>query len=158
MKDTFLIITTVPKSLTFYKGQVQVLKSKYNIEIVSSPGQKLDAFSELEGVRVHPVLMKREISIFYDLVSLYKLFKLIKKIKPKAVHTSTPKAGFLGTLAAFLNRTPVRIYFVLGLRYEGIHGMKRKFLMLMERLSCRLSSHVFAVSHGIKKTLVADKI
>lgn len=158
MKDTFLIITTVPKSLTFYKGQVQVLKSKYNIEVISSPGQKLDAFGELEDVRIHPVLMKREISIFSDLVSLYKLFKLIKKIKPKAVHTSTPKAGFLGTLAAFLNKTPVRIYFVLGLRYEGIRGLKKKFLMLMESLSCRLSTHVFAVSHGIKKTLIENKI
>src|SRR5690606_6849592 len=119
MKDTFLIITTVPQSLNFYKGQVQVLKNKYHIEVASSPGQRLDTFGKVEDVPVHHVPMKREISIFSDLLSLYRLFKLIKKTKPKVVHASTPKAGFLGMLAAFFNRTPVRIYFVLGLRYEG---------------------------------------
>src|SRR5690606_20645285 len=158
MKDTFLLITTVPQSLNFYKGQVQVLKSKYHIEVASSPGQRLDTFGELEEVPIHPVPMKREISILSDLVSLYRLFKLIKKVKPKVVHTSTPKAGFLGTLAAFLNRTPVRIYFVLGLRYEGTQGFKRKFLMQMESLSCKLATHVFAVSKGTKKTLLEEEI
>jgi len=158
MKDTFLIITTVPQSLNFYQGQVQVLKTKYHIEVASSPGQRLDTFGELEEVPINPVPMKREISIFSDLLSLYRLFKLIKKIKPKVVHASTPKAGFLGMLAAYLNRTPVRIYFVLGLRYEGTSGFKRKFLMWMESLSCKLSTHVFAVSKGTKKTLLEQKI
>src|SRR5690606_37426114 len=158
MKDTFLLITTVPQSLNFYKGQVQVLKSKYHIEVVSSPGQRLDTFGELEEVPIHPLPMKREISIFSDLISLFRLYILIKKIKPKAVHASTPKAGFLGMLSAFLNRTPVRIYFVLGLRYEGTRGVKRRFLMFIESLSCKLATHVFAVSNGTKKTLKEDKI
>src|SRR5690606_26375640 len=158
MKDTFLLITTVPQSLNFYKGQVQVLKTKYHIEVASSPGQRLDTFGELEEVPIHQVPMKREISIFSDLVSLYRLFKLIKKVRPKVVHASTPKAGFLGMLAAFLNRTPVRIYFVLGLRYEGTKGFKRKFLMQIERLSCKLATDVFSVSKGTKKTLVEEGI
>lgn len=158
MKDTFLIITTVPKSLTFFKGQVHVLKGKYNIEVVSSPGQRLDDFGELEKVPVHEIPMKREISLFSDVISLWKLFKLIRKRKPKAVHASTPKGGFLGMLATYLNQTPVRIYFVHGLRYQGAKGFKRSFLMRMEYLSCKLATHIFAVSNGIKKTLIEDRI
>ncbi|HLV62937.1 glycosyltransferase family 4 protein [Galbibacter sp.] len=158
MKDIFLLITTVPQSLNFYKGQVQVLKSKYHIEVASSPGQRLDSFGEVEDVPVHSVPMKREISIFSDLQSLYRLYRLIKKLKPKVVHASTPKAGFLGMLAAYLNKTPVRIYFVLGLRYEGTKGFKRRFLMWMESLSCKLATHVFAVSKGTRKTLLDEKI
>lgn len=157
MKDSFLIVTTVPMSLTFFKGQVQVLKSKYHIEIASSPGEKLDAFGQLEEVATHGIPMKREISIFSDLVSLVRLSNLIGKLKPKIVHASTPKGGFLGMLAAYMNNTPVRIYFVLGLRYEGVKGLKRSFLKLMEKMSCRLATHVFAVSHGTKKTLMEEK-
>lgn len=158
MKDTFLLITTVPQSLNFYKGQVQVLKTKYHIEVASSPGQRLDTFGELEDVSIHPIPMKREISILSDLISLYRLFKLIRRIRPKLVHASTPKAGFLAMLAAFLNRTSVRIYFVHGLRYEGTQGFKRKFLIHMESLSCKLATHVFAVSQGLKKTLLEKRI
>src|SRR5690606_21290072 len=146
------------QSLSFYTGQVQVLKSKYHIEVTSSPGQKLVDFGKREEVPTNPVPMKREISIFSDLVSLYRLYKLIKKLKPKVVHASTPKAGLLGMFAAFLNRTPVRIYFVHGLRYEGTKGLKRRLLIQMETLSCKLATHVFAVSNGTKKTLKEDKI
>lgn len=158
MKDTLLLVTTVPMSLTFFKGQVQVLKKEYNIEVVSSPGEKLDTFGSLEDVPTHGIPMKREISIFSDLRSLFRLTRLIRKIKPKIVHASTPKGGFLGMFAAYINRTPVRIYYVLGLRYEGTKGLKRKFLRLMEVLCCKLATDVFAVSHGTKKTLIVDNI
>lgn len=158
MKATFLIITTVPQSLNFFKGQVQVLKNKYHIEVASSPGERLHTFGELEKVPVYEIPMKREISLFSDVVSLWRLFNLIRNRKPKVVHASTPKGGFLGMLAAYFNRTPVRIYFVLGLRYEGTKGFKRRFLMKMEGISCALATHVFAVSHGIKKTLQSENI
>jgi len=46
--------------------------------------------------------MGREISFLDDLVSIYKLFRLIKKEKPDIVHTHTAKAGTIGRLAAWL--------------------------------------------------------
>ena len=157
-KSKFIIITTIPLSLGFFKGQIQVLKKKFNVELVSSSGSKLDEICRTEKVIGHPIEMAREISIIKDIFSLLKLIKLFIKTKPNVVHGSTPKAGLLSMFAALLTNVPVRIYYVHGLRYEGSLGLKKKILILMERLSCYFATDIYAVSHGIKELLKADGI
>jgi len=66
MKKKFLILTTVPMSLFFFKGQVGVLKSAFDIEVVSSPGDGLHRFCKSENVLGHPVKIFREISLIND--------------------------------------------------------------------------------------------
>ena len=61
-------------------------------------------------------------------------------------------------IAAWLCRVPTRIYYVHGLRYQGVVGFKKKLLMAMERVSCKLATSVYAVSHGVKEVMHEDKI
>jgi glycosyltransferase involved in cell wall biosynthesis len=158
-KEKFLIVTTIPASLYFFKGQVGILKSEFDIEVASGPGHGLEDFCEIESVKGHRIpKMKREISLFFDILSLINLIKLIKKIKPKVVHGNTPKGSFLSMIAAKITKTPVRIYCVHGLRYQGAKGMKRKLLMFLEKISCSLATHVFSVSFGVLKIMKEDGI
>jgi glycosyltransferase involved in cell wall biosynthesis len=158
MKNKFIIVTTIPISLGFFKGQIKVLKTSFEISLISSPGILLDDICEKEKVFGYPVAIKREISIFKDFISLFKLIKLFYSIKPKVVHGSTPKAGLLSMIAAWVNNVPTRIYYVHGLRYQGAKGFKRRILILMEKLSCFFSSHVYAVGFGVKDLLGKDGI
>jgi len=158
MKNKFFIMTTIPLSLMFFKGQVGVLKKKFDIEIISSSGELLDKFRENEKVKTYPIEMKREIAFFNDLVSLFKLVKLFIKTKPKIVHSSTPKAGLLGMVASWITKVPIRIYYIHGLRYQGAEGIKRKILLTMEKLTCRFATDIFSVSFGVKDILEKDKI
>ena len=157
-KDKFLIVTTVPGSLHFFKGQVGVLKSKFDISVVSSPLSGLKQFSELEKVKAHEINMSREISAFKDFKSLLKFIKLFIKIKPKIVHGNTPKGALLSMIAGWLTRVPCRIYCVHGLRYQGSTGLKRRLLIGMEYIACSLATNVYSVSFGVKKALVEDGI
>lgn len=157
-KKKLIIITTIPASFHFFKGQIRVLKKGFDIEFVSSPGDKLDYFSNLEGVASHGIPMNREISVFQDFVSLFKLIKLFKKIKPDVIHGNTPKGGLLSMIAGWLVGVEHRIYCVHGLRYEGAKGFKRKLLINMERMACKLATDVFTVSFGVQKTLKEDGI
>ena len=158
VKPKFLIITTIPLSLGFFRGQIQVLKSTFKIELVSSAGILLDSICRDEAVKGHVIEMRREISFFNDLKSLVKLIKLFLRLKPSVIHGSTPKAGLLSMIAGWLAKVPNRIYYVHGLRYQGSKGFKNKILKNMERLSCLFATQVFVVSKGVKQTLIADKI
>lgn len=158
MKRKFIIITTVPISLGFFKGQLQVLKSTFDVEVISSPGEMLDEICRKEQVKGRAVTMKREINVFYDVVSLIKLAMLFAKLKPEIVHGSTPKAGLLSMIASWANRVPIRIYYIHGLRYQGFKGIKRRLLMYMEKLSCFFATHVYAVSYGVKEIVAQEKI
>jgi glycosyltransferase involved in cell wall biosynthesis len=158
MKDLFYIITTVPVSLVFFSGQVQILKSKFDVEVVSSSGEFLTEFSNTETVKSHVVEMERDISIIKDLKSLFEMIRLFSRKKPSFIHGNTPKAGLISMISGWLTGVPRRIYYIHGLRYQGAIGLKKLLLMVMEKVSCRLATHVFAVSQGVKDTLYNDNI
>ncbi len=158
MKKKFIIVTTVSDSLPFFKGQVNILKEYFNVELVSSAGNYMDEMCSLHNVAGHKLDMKREISIFNDFFSLIKLIVLFFKIKPYIVHGNTPKASLLSMIAAWITRVPKRIYYVHGLRYYGEVGIKRKLLMFLEKVSCYFATHIVAVSEGVKEGLKKDNL
>jgi len=158
MKKKLVIITTVPISLKFFKGQIGVLKDSFDIELISSPGPELEAIGISEGVKVHAVPMKRDVSIVSDIISVFVLARVLSKIKPDMVHGSTPKAGLLSMLVSFVLRIKVRVYYVHGLRYDGLSGKKKSLIKNLERVSCKRATHVYAVSFGVREHLQNDKI
>ena len=61
--------------------------------------EKLDA----AGIRTISVeTLGRDVKIFSDLISFFKIFQIIKKEKPDIVHTHSPKAGGLSLFAVFV--------------------------------------------------------
>ena len=125
---------------------------------VSSDPDNLKLFAEEEGIRYMHIPMKREISLFADISSLFRWIWLLLKERPYIVHGNTPKASLLSIVAAWLTRRPVRIYMCHGLRYQGTQGRLRKLLMTMEKITCSCATHVISVSKGVADIMVADKL
>ncbi|MCX2481810.1 glycosyltransferase family 4 protein [Pedobacter sp. MC2016-15] len=152
-------ITTIPLSLeVLLKGQLKYLSQYYDVLAVSSPGDKLEIVKEREGVKVSVVKMEREISLFKDIISLWKLFRLFKLERPNIVHSNTPKSSLLSMVAAYLSGVPFRIYTVTGLRFETEEGIKKSILIAMERLTCFFSTHVVAESLGVQMMIAEYKL
>lgn len=123
---------------------------------ISSEPDELKQFSEEEGIRCKHIPMKREISLFADLMSLLRWIWLLLKERPYIVHGNTPKASLLSMVAAWITRRPVRIYMCHGLRYQGTQGKFRKLLMMMEKISCSCATHVISVSKGVADVMIQD--
>ena len=157
-KNKFFIVTTIPVSLSFFRGQLHFLSQEFDVCAISSQPENLLNFGRKEGIRTYCVPMRREISIWKDLVSLFYLIFFFVRERPKVVHGNTPKASLLSMLAAKLTGIPVRIYMCHGLRYQGCVGIMRKILMCMERISCFCATNVIAVSQGVERTLILDRI
>lgn len=157
MKKLF-IVTTIPVSLYFFKGQLRFLSNSFNITAISSQPDLLYKFGKKEGVNVYSIPMKRSISIFWDFFCLVLFIKLFLKDKPYIVHGNTPKAAMLSMLAAKITRVPVRIYMCHGLRYQGARGKMRKLLLVMEKITCSCATKVLCVNKGVKETLEIDNI
>ncbi|MEQ8846550.1 glycosyltransferase family 4 protein [Botrimarina sp.] len=146
---------TSTASLMLLRGQLARMRQEgYEVTLVSSPGDGLDAFCESEGVAYRTAPMKREISPLADLVSLLHLTWLFVRLRPTIVNSSTPKAGLLGTLAATLALAPGRVYVLRGLRLETTRGFKRRVLWLCEWLACRLANRVVCISPSLREVAV----
>ncbi|GEQ07933.1 glycosyltransferase family 4 protein [Staphylococcus sp. EG-SA-6] len=145
-------LVTVSKSITLMKGQIEYLRDKgLDVHVVSSKGPEQNTYS---SDITHVVNMEREISLKNDLKSLFNMIKLFKKERPYIVNSGTPKAGLIGTLAAFITRRPVRIYTVRGLRLETVTGLKYKILYAMEKLAMHCSTDIIAISDSLKDKIV----
>lgn len=145
-------LVTVSRSINLMKGQIEYLRRKgLDVHIVSSKGPEQNTYS---SDITHVVNMEREISLKNDLKSLFNMIKLFLKEKPYIVNSGTPKAGLVGTLAAFITRRPVRIYTVRGLRLETVIGLKYKVLYAMEKLTMFCATDIIAVSESLKSKIV----
>lgn len=150
MKKKIIRITTVPASLgILLKGQLKYLNDHYEVIGVSSSGSQLKDVQQNEGIDTHVVEMTRTISPFKDLISLYKLYKLIKKEKPFIVHTHTPKAGTLGMIAARLARVPNRLHTIAGLPLLEATGAKRTLLNVVEKITYANATLILPNSFGL---------
>lgn len=147
-------VTTVPTSLaTFCKDMLRELSERYEVVAVSSPLPELDKVSIEEGVRVEAVEMKRQIAPFSDLRSLWKMYRLMRRERPWLVHSMTPKAGLLSMIAAWMARVPNRVHTFTGLIWPTSTGIKRRILILMDKLLCACATKIIPEGNGVKRDL-----
>ena len=111
----------------------------------------LDEFARTEGVTPHRVRLTRSPHPLRDALALVDLLRLIRRVRPDLVNVSTPKAGLLGGLAAWLSRVRVRVYVVRGLRFEIVTGWPGRVLRLFESLAMRASTHVVFNSRSLRR-------
>ncbi len=155
-RNTLLLAVTSPLSWTFYRGLISHLhEAGFEPVLLSSPGPGLHSASEQEGVTGVAVPIEREIAPLKDLVSLWKLYRTIRRIGPDVVDASTPKAGLLVTVAACLARVPCRVYSLHGLRIETATGLKRAVLRWTERIAVACSHRVFCLSPSLRDRAIA---
>ncbi len=150
-KTVVLFVTAESTALTFYRGYLSYLADRgWNVVIgANSSSGRLRMMAEEEGARFIHVDWKREPALFSDIYWLFKVAWILRKLRPNAVVSATPKAGLIGTLAAILARVPVRIYQLWGLRLETTKGLFRAFLMMLEWLTARAATQVVANSRSL---------
>jgi glycosyltransferase involved in cell wall biosynthesis len=152
-------VMTHPGSLIFLRGQASFIQDRgFVIHAITSPGPELASFREKEGAVIHAVPMSRSITPLQDLVSLWQLCRVLRGVRPRIVHAHTPKGGLLGMLAAWICRTPIRIYHLRGLRYDTTSGLKRRILRQAERVTCMLAQRVISVSHSLRDMVVGEGV
>jgi len=91
--------------------------------------------------------MSREISAWSDAVSLWRMFRLLRKERPAIVHTHTAKAGAVGRIAAWLAGVPIIVHTYHGNIFHGYFSpLKTRAFLTIERLLSRISTQVIAIS------------
>ncbi len=142
---------TNPQTCLVLGGRLRALREAgFRVTLVSSPGELLERTAAREGVEPVALPMQRVISPLADLVSLARLWWLLWRLKPDLTEFSTPKAGLLGTLAAWLAGVPARVYMLRGLKLESSTGFKRRILLASERVAAACAQVVLCNSESLR--------
>jgi hypothetical protein len=105
-KKKLFIVTTVPMSLIFFKGQLSLLREEFDVTLISSPERELYETADFYKIGGLGIRMKREISLLHDFLSLSKLIFCFYRRRPDIVHANTPKGSFLSLAASWFCRVP----------------------------------------------------
>src|ERR1700736_1652451 len=144
-------VVTSHLAVGFMRGHLQFLqKQGFDVILISSPGNGLDEAGRIENVRIIGLPMAREIAPLKDLVSLWRLWRTIRALRPAITNVGTPKAGLLGGCAAWLTGVPCRFYTLHGLRCETSKGLRRSLLISAEYLACHFANRVVCVSRSLR--------
>jgi glycosyltransferase involved in cell wall biosynthesis len=153
-------VTTVPESLNILLRGQHKFMSKNGFEVIgiSSAGNTLYEVSQEEEIRVIEINMSRKITPIKDFLSVYNLYKLIKKEKPIIVHSHTPKAGVVAMMAAKIANVPIRLHTVAGLPLMEAKGIKRKLLNFVEKVTYACATKVYPNSKGLYDFIVEEEL
>ena len=144
---------TVDQSLGFVEPLLDSLLIKYEVQLLSSPGEKIVSLSNQYNIKRHCINIERHISLINDVKSLFRIIKVFRKEKPYMVHSMTPKAGMLCMLAAWITRVPRRVHTFTGLVWPTSTGLKRRILMATDWLTCACATHIIPEGKGVMNDL-----
>jgi glycosyltransferase involved in cell wall biosynthesis len=143
----------------FFSAQIPFLKEHgVRITAVSAPEPDLEAFGRQAGVPIRGVPMTRRLAPAADLLSLFRLYRLFRAERPDIVHSHTPKAGLLGTLAASLAGIRGRVVSIHGLPQMTLAGPMKRLLDTTNRLACRHAHLVWCDSPSMRRHVIRERL
>ena len=161
-KIAIVLATTIPETIfsTMEELIPCLLKNNFNVVAVASEGQWLfpEDVRKKFSIPYVTIPFTRVISPLRDIQCLILLIALLFKLRPEIIHYSTPKAALLGSIAACIARTPLRIYTVRGIVFAGKKGIAFLASRFLEQLTCLLSYKVVCVSQSNQSYLLDQGI
>jgi len=142
---------THPQTCLVLRGRLAALRlAGFRVILISSPGEWASRLAAEEGAAHVAISMHRGMSPMADLLALARLCRAIRRLRPDLTEFSTPKAGLLGNIAAWICRVPTRIYLLRGLRLETATSLTRMVLRKSEWLAAACAQIVVCNSHSLR--------
>ena len=146
MKKKICLITTSPLIVNFFLvPYLTSLGRKYRVSLVVNTAEET-VLAEGHGAEVIALPIRRKISPWNDLRTLAFLVRLFRERRFDAVHSFSPKAGLLATMAGRIAGVPVRIHTYTGQVWMTRSGIMRSLLVAADRAIARASSAAAPVS------------
>lgn len=94
------------------------------------------------------VVVLNSVDNFYNLIATYRLYKIVRQIKPDIIHSMLFNANFHARLAGMAAGVPVII------EEHGLYIWKKWYHILFDRILANFTKKVIAVSHSVKDFLI----
>ena len=151
MKRILEIINLPGSAMNFIGDQFSYFRNNggYEMHLICSPGGEIDSYSEKNKINYYPVKIERRPSPINDLKALWKIIKYIRRNEIDIVICHQEKSRLLGTLAAWLNRVPVRIVYAHGVLLDTMQGLKRIFFLFEGKIVSMMAHKIVCVSPSV---------
>jgi len=136
-------------------------RSKFRTVLVigSVEPEEADMGYLLDGTDVERIVIPslgRELRPLRDLSTAWKLYRVMRRVRPDIVHTHKAKAGAIGRIVALASGVRVRVHTFHGHVFHGYFSPRKTKLFLgIERALARVTTRLVALSDGLVDELSA---
>ena len=162
MKKKICFIVAVPITAnSFLQNHISALSQEYDVYLAGNIKSK----EEIPGLNVRDLFqfdVQREIVILKDLKSVWQLYRYFRRMKFDAVHSVSPKAGLITSIAARLAAIKHRTHIFTGQVWATRKGAMRLLLKCIDKIIALLDNHILVDGESqrqylIKNGVVSDK-
>lgn len=154
-------LTTISKTMDWFivDSMRNLAKNGYDVTLICNME---DGFAEANSdyAKCIHLPMARGASVKDIFKSVKALRKIFKEEKFDVLYYTTPNASMYAALAGKKAKIKTRVYNQCGLRYVSFTGLKRRIFKIVEKITCKYSTHIraqspmnmeFAISEGLCK-------
>jgi glycosyltransferase involved in cell wall biosynthesis len=143
----------------FLTHQINTLVELYSVTIIANLNGNHSMLDDISNkVNVINLPIERNINLFKDLRALLLLILIFYKNGFSLVHSVSPKAGLLVSIAAWVTRVPNRLHTFTGQVWMTKKGMSRWFLKLLDKIIVTLNTHILVDSFSQQDFLIKEGI
>lgn len=158
-KQKICFVLTVEYAVkAFLLNHLRALAEFYDVTVIVNTDDP--DFLAKAGIKakVIPLKISRDISLFSDLICLFRLIEIFYQQRFSSVHSLMPKSGLLAMLAAWVVCVPLRIHTFTGQVWATKGGLKRFILKQFDCLIVFLSTNNIVDSPSQRQFLLDNKV
>lgn len=159
-KSKIAFIVAAPMTArVFLMDHIECLQKKYEVHLIANFTSNEDKLEFIKkDIVCHTVSIMRAIQPYADIKALIALTKLFKNEKFDCVHSVTPKAGLLTSLAGKIARIPNRIHIFTGQVWATRKGIMRRILKSMDKLIAKYNTCLLVDGEGQRQFLIKEGV
>lgn len=152
-------LTTISKTMDWFivDSMRNLAKNGYDVTLICNMD---DHFAEANGdfAKCISLPMARGASVKDLFKSTRALKKIFKQEKFDVLYYTSPNASMYAAIAGKKAKIQTRVYSQCGLRYVSFTGIKRFIFKLVEKITCKYSTHIRAQSPMNMEFAVKEKL
>lgn len=159
IKKKVVFITATPLTAkAFLLDFFRALDREYDIYLISNFSENPEYKIDLPFITQVDIPIQRNINIYQDIRSLFKITSFLYRKKVDVVHSISPKAGLLGMLSSRIALVKCRFHTFTGQVWANYTGFKRYLFMFIDKLIFKLTSTALVDSFSQRQYLIEHGI
>lgn len=156
-KITF-VVAIAGTAQAFLKDHMSYLVKEYDVHLVANFKVEEKGEYEAMGITCHDAPIQRAINLGTDWKALWALRKIFKTEKFDCVHSVTPKAGLLTSIAGWMAGVKKRVHIYTGQVWATRKGVMRSVLKMMDRIIAWFDTDILVDGEGQRQFLIKEGV
>ncbi|MGV8092849.1 MAG: glycosyltransferase family 4 protein [Mangrovibacterium sp.] len=153
------VVSALMTVRAFLDNHIKELFKFYDIYIVANITEKDKDYLQTLPIKGYKsISLERNIHLLKDIKAVNDLTRYFKREKFFAIHSVTPKAGLITSIAGRLSKTGNRIHIFTGQVWTSKKGIMKELLKSLDKLIAWQNTHILVDGRSQREFLIKNNV